>query len=283
MRSIRREKEIRYVPMEHNMQFTTEKRIEKEIRKVVDAQGNESEKEFEVEREDLYVEGYAVTFDNPTPIGRGDDAWIETIDRHAFDNCNFKDVCYKYNHGDAMGILGKPDNNSLTWRIDDKGVYIRNRLPNTQTGRDFHTLVKDGYITQQSFAFTVSDEKIDNRSRPIQRRITGIDYCLDFSGVDRPAYDTTSLVARSKAMAEAEPDELENKSTEDDELENKSLEEQEEKSKTGPTELENKVDSVKDSQEAEPDDEERKNLFEVAKRKAQAKIKLMIGGIWKND
>lgn len=291
MRSIRREKETRYTPMKNNMRFTTEKRVDKEIRKVVDEQGVEREKEFEVEREDLYVEGYAVTFDKPTKIGNDENAWVEVIDRHAFDKCNFKDVCYKYNHGDSMGILGKPDNGSLTWRIDDKGVYVRNRLPDTQVGRDFYVLVRDGYITQQSFAFTVADEVIDNRSRPMQRRITEIDYCCDFSGVDRPAYDTTSLLARSKAMAEAKPDELENKSTEEEELENKPTEEQKEEPKTKPTELENEVDSVEDkpnsdelndldkNRETKLDEEEcKRKAFEFKKRKAIAKLK--IGGYW---
>ena len=66
---------------------------------------------------------------------------------------------------------------------------------------------------------------------------------------------------------------------EEEELENKPTEGQEEEPKTEPTELENEVDSVKDIQEAKPDDEERKRkVFEFAKRKAIAKLKL--GGFW---
>ena len=272
------EKEWRYTPISE-MQFTTEKYFETEKRKVVNEDGTETEKEVDVEKEHLYVEGYAVTFEKPQLIGDEEYGWVEIIDRHAFDNTDFKQCCYKYNHGDAMGILGRPSNGSLTWRIDDKGVYIKNRLPNTQVGRDFHTLVKDGYITQQSFAFTVRDEIVDRSKTPIERRVTDIGFCFDFSGVDNPAYDTTSLMARSKAMAAVNPDELENSSTEEEELENKPIEGQEEQPKAESTELENEVAGAEDIQEAKPNEEEHKRkVFEFKKRQAIAKLK--IGGFW---
>lgn len=176
------EKEIRYIPFSKEM-LKTEQRDDG--------------------REDLKVEGYAITFNQETLIGDEDWGWIESIDPKALEGADVKDCCFKYNHGDAMGILGRTKNSSLTLNSDEYGCLVVNKLPNTTQGRDFYTLVKDGYIDKMSFAFTVAEEQIDYNSKPIRRVIKRIGKLFDVSGVDIPAYDTTSLIARSKAMAEA--------------------------------------------------------------------------------
>ena len=176
------EKEIRYIPFSKEM-LKVEKRED----------GNE----------ELIVEGFAITYNQETLIGDEEWGWIESIDPHALDEADIKDCCFKYNHGDAMGILGRTKNGSLTLINEEYGCKVKNKLPNTVQGRDFYTLVKEGYIDKMSFAFTVEAEEIDYNAKPIRRVIKRIGKLFDVSGVDIPAYDSTSLVARSKVMAEA--------------------------------------------------------------------------------
>lgn len=180
-----------------------EKRLEKEVRFIPFTTDMLKVEKRDDGSEELVVEGYAITYNNETLIGDEDWGWIESIDPHALDNADTKDCCFKYNHGDAMGVLGRMKNNSLTLTSDDYGCKARNVLPKTTQGRDFYTLVKDGYIDKMSFAFTVAEEEIDYNSKPMRRVIKRIGKLFDVSGVDIPAYDSTSLVARSKEMAEA--------------------------------------------------------------------------------
>jgi len=64
------------------------------------------------------------------------------------------------------------------------------------------TPVEGGYLDQMSFAFTVNKQEYD-RAKHL-RRITGFKRVFDVAAVDIPAYDGTSIAARSWAKAEAE-------------------------------------------------------------------------------
>ena len=66
----------------------------------------------------MVVEGYAVVFDSPATHG-----FTEIIDKNAFDGCDMKDVCLKYNHLDSHLILARTRNGSLRTQIDDKGLF----------------------------------------------------------------------------------------------------------------------------------------------------------------
>lgn len=200
--------------------MSKKQKLEKEIRYIPFSEDMLKIEQREDGTEDLIVEGYAITYNNPTLIGSEDWGWIESIDPNALEGADTKDCCFKYNHGDAMGILGRTKNGSLSLNSDSYGCLTRNKLPNTTQGRDFYTLVKDGYIDKMSFAFTVAEEEIDYNSKPMRRVIKRIGKLFDVSGVDIPAYDSTSLLARSKEMAEA-------KSLLDAEAEKRALEEAE--------------------------------------------------------
>lgn len=256
------EKELRYINLNANEFLKVEKR----------ADGEE-------EKDVMVLEGYPITFNQETLIGDEEWGWVESIDPHAVDEADMRDTCLKYNHNDTSPIMARTRNGSLKLTIDEKGVFMRAELIDTQSNKDFYKMVKAGLLDKMSFAFTVDGEEVDNRTSPIKRIIKRIGKLFDVSVVDIPAYDSTSLIARSKAMAEAQPAQLENRATEEEELENKPAEEQEEEPKTEPTELENEVDGAEDIQEAKPDEEERKRkVFEFKKRKAIAKLK--IGGFW---
>jgi len=152
---------------------------------------------------EMIIEGYAVIFDSPATHG-----FTEIIDRNAFNGCDMRDVPLKYNHDDSHLIMAKNKNNSLLITIDDKGLFIRANLIDTQSNRDIYKSIQAGLLDKMSFAFTVSEEKWDFETDT--RTILAIDRLFDVSVVDIPFYDTTSIYARSLEYLEKEKDRLEN-------------------------------------------------------------------------
>lgn len=160
-------------------------------------------REFEIRAADdgLIVEGYAATFDQETVMYEYDGIqYKEVIDRNAFLTAQMADVVMNYNH------QGKPvartKNQTLQLNSDATGLYIRADLNGTEEGRKLYEEIKGGYIDKMSFAFTVSSEEYNRDTRT--RRITGVKRLYDVAAVDIPAYDTTSISARSFFEAEAE-------------------------------------------------------------------------------
>ena len=144
------------------------------------------------ENEDMILEGYAVVFDSPaTHYG-----YTEIIDRHAFDNCDMKDVCLKYNHENTYVIMARTRNKSLELMVDDIGLKIRAKLIDTASNRDIYKCVKEGLLDKMSFAFTTEKEDYDYETDT--RRVLAIDKLYDVSVVDVPFYDETYVIARSK-------------------------------------------------------------------------------------
>ena len=148
------------------------------------------------------IEGYAAVFGEVADIGG---MFNETIERGAFDGADMRDVPLKYNHDDGVPILARTRNKSLTLTVDDRGLKIRAELLDTTDGVDMFKRIKAGLIDKMSFAFTIADdgqrwERIDGGKL---RTITRFDRIFDVSVVDSPAYENTSIYARSKEIAEA--------------------------------------------------------------------------------
>ena len=150
----------------------------------------------------MIVEGYAVVFDSPATHG-----FTEIIDRNAFNGCDMKDVCLKYNHDDSHLILARTRNKSLQLNVDDKGLYIRADLIDTTSNKDVYKMIQAGLLDKMSFAFTVDKEQWDLATDT--RTILGIDKLFDVSVVDTPFYDTTSIYARALESLENEKRALE--------------------------------------------------------------------------
>lgn len=150
-------------------------------------------------QEDMILEGYAVTFDSPTVLYTlGGIDYKEVIDKNAFVDCNFKDCCLKYNHNDSVPILARTRGNSLELIVDNKGLFFRAKLFNTQAARDVYTLVKEGALDKCSFSFTINEIDGDSYDPKTKTRtIKKISRLWDCSVVDIPAYDSTSVSARS--------------------------------------------------------------------------------------
>jgi len=149
------------------------------------------------------VEGYAAVFNQRTLIWESEwSGWkyMEVIDRNAFDGADMSDTVFKYNHGDIAMVLARASNNTLTMNTDDKGLRISADIIDTNNGTDVYKLIKRGDLNKMSFAFTVKNERSesDRENKIYTRTITAFDKIYDVAVVDFPAYDGTSIQARSK-------------------------------------------------------------------------------------
>lgn len=148
--------------------------------------------------DDMTVEGYAAVFDSVTDLG-----WMkEVIDRKAFDGADMSDIVMKYNHEDSVLPMARTRGGSLQFDVDDHGLKIRAKLPDTSVNRDIFTLIKEKVLSKMSFAFTVKTEEYDYETDT--RRILAFDKIFDVSVVDVPAYESTEIYARSKEQYEEE-------------------------------------------------------------------------------
>ena len=149
------------------------------------------------------VEGYAAVFNQRALIWESEwSGWkyMELIDRNAFNGADMSDTVFKYNHGDVAMILARTSNNTLTMNTDDKGLRISADIIDTNNGTDVYKLIKRGDVNKMSFAFTVKSERteVDKENKIYTRTITAFDKIYDVAVVDFPAYDGTSIQARSK-------------------------------------------------------------------------------------
>lgn len=89
---------------------------------------------------------------------------------------------------------------TLTMNTNDKGLRISLDIIGTNNGTDVYKLIKRGDVNKMSFAFTVKNERSesDRENKIYTRTITAFDKIYDVAVVDFPAYDGTSIQARSK-------------------------------------------------------------------------------------
>jgi len=148
------------------------------------------------EPDSMVVEGYAIVFDSPTTIWEYNGIeYKEVIARGALTGTDMSDIPFKYNHSDDVMIMARTRNGTLVTQTDDKGLLIRATLANTSSGRDLYELIKRKDIDKMSFAFTVTSETYDEDTHT--RTINKIKKLYDVAAVDMPAYDDTSISARS--------------------------------------------------------------------------------------
>ena len=148
----------------------------------------------------MVVEGYATTFNQPYVLWEDDEMRImEAVDSRAFEGADMSDVIMQYDH--RGHVFARIRNNTLNVRTDETGLFISADLGGTEIGRQLYTEIKGGYTDKLSFAFTVTDEKVDRQmvdnKRVITRLITKIGKLYDVSAVSVPANDGTSISARS--------------------------------------------------------------------------------------
>ena len=146
--------------------------------------------------DEMIVEGYASTFNQPYELYRdGDYIVYEQIDARAFDETDMSDVIMQYNHEGR--VFARNSNGTLTLTSDEKGLRIRADLGGTEIGRQLYEEIKGGYTNKMSFGFTVSKDGIVKDGDGFLRSIDSIGKLFDVSAVSLPANNLTEISARS--------------------------------------------------------------------------------------
>lgn len=145
------------------------------------------------------LSGYAALYNTETRIGS---YFREVLEPGAFRAALDRgdDVRALFNH-DANVVLGRSKAGTLTLSEDDRGLRYDVLLPDTQTARDLWTSVQRGDISQSSFAFTVDAEEWREMSSDVPLRVVKSVRLFDVSPVTYPAYQETTVSARSQAEA----------------------------------------------------------------------------------
>ena len=161
----------------------------------------------ESDETDHVIEGYFALYEQETELFPNT---YEIISRGAFDNTIKNDVRALWNHN-TQYVLGRSKNGSLQLRADDKGLFGTIKLPKTQYAEDLYELVKRGDIDQCSFGFNILDETVEELSNGGYRwRMKNVDL-HEISVVTFPAYENTTVHARSKQIEQIEQRKLQEK------------------------------------------------------------------------
>lgn len=149
------------------------------------------------------VEGYAVVWDSHSE----DMGFVEIIRQGAITEETIKrsDVLCKYNHDDSKVLArSKYGQGSLTLTLDDKGLRYSFDAPKTALGDELLEHLRRGDIDRSSFAFTLpkngTGEEWSKLDGKLYRTIYRIEKLYDVSPVWTPAYDATSVSARSNSQ-----------------------------------------------------------------------------------
>ncbi len=141
--------------------------------------------------------GYAALYGSETRIAG---MFREVIEPGAFRAALARqdDVRALFNH-DPNHVLGRTTAGTLVLAEDERGLKYTVTLPDTQAGRDLWTSVQRGDVSQSSFAFSVDAEEWRDKSADLPLRAITDVHLYDVSPVTYPAYDETSVSARSQA------------------------------------------------------------------------------------
>ena len=152
------------------------------------------------------VEGTPIVFGKRTDLGWYD----EIIDKKALDKCDLKDVRFLVNHNLDMTPLARSRNNNkkstMQMTVGDDGMGIRVSLDteNNSDAKNLYSAIKRGDVSGMSFMFKVRGDKWDDidGDHPT-RTITDISKVYEVSAVTFPAYEQTSISARSQRTLES--------------------------------------------------------------------------------
>lgn len=160
----------------------------------------------ENEQHGHFLSGKPIVYNQVTDLGWYD----EVIAPGALDNTDLKDVRFLIGHDSTMVPLARSRNNNenstMQMRVVEDGMDIRVDLDieNNDDSRKLYSATKRGDISGMSFAFVVDGDSWDDiESDHPKRTIRSIKRVFEVSAVAFPAYEGTSLEARS---ADAAPD-----------------------------------------------------------------------------
>ena len=136
------------------------------------------------------VVGYGAVFNSESNDLGG---FVEYIADGAFDGRLEDDVRFLINH-DGLP-LARTTNNTLRLSVDERGLKYEADMPDTTLANDLMTLLRNGTISQSSFAFTVEDDSWRNEDGRNIRTINKVSRLYDVSSVTYPAYNEAGSFA----------------------------------------------------------------------------------------
>lgn len=162
---------------------------------------NREYRSFEFETNEMRATGKPVVFNSPEVMYEIDGVqYFEQVDARAFEEADVSDVVLNVDHQGKPAA--KTKNGTLKIDIRSDAVYMDADLSKNATGRELHEDIKNGFYDKMSFAFTVRKDSYDKETRT--RTIEKIERLWDVSAVTHPAYEQTTISARSFFEAEAE-------------------------------------------------------------------------------
>lgn len=160
------------------------------------------------------ITGRPIVYNSRTNLGFFD----EIIDSGALDETDLTDVRFLVNHDVSKIPLGRSrrNNGNSTMKLtpDMQGLsldWLKLDIENNSEARALYSAVQRGDITGMSFMFSIDGERWEDlESDHPTRHITKIGSIVEISAVTFPAYDATSINARSKNALENARAALEN-------------------------------------------------------------------------
>lgn len=149
------------------------------------------------ENNTYFVHCYFCTFDEEYPLFED---YYESIDPHAFDECDISDVIMQVNH--EGHVYARTRNGSLTLGFDNHGGIGDADIGGSKLGREcLYESVKNGLVDRMSFGFTIADDGFEytvDSDGVYHTRITKISKLYDISAIEGfPANEGTLISARS--------------------------------------------------------------------------------------
>ncbi|HWQ31098.1 MAG TPA: HK97 family phage prohead protease [Negativicutes bacterium] len=142
-----------------------------------------------------YIEGYFAVFGSNYELWPGA---TESIDPHAFDGALADDIRALIDHETRL-VLGRNKAGTLELKIDDRGLWGRTRLNQSDTdAMNLYARVQRGDVDQCSFGFDILDEKTEYREDGSIHWLILKVKLYEVSCVTFPAYEDTSIAARKK-------------------------------------------------------------------------------------
>jgi len=167
------------------------------------------------------VVGYGAVFNSESNDLGG---FVEYIAPGAFDGRLEDDVRFLINH-DGLP-LARTTNNTLRLSVDERGLKYEADMPDTTLANDLMTLLRNGTISQSSFAFTVEEDSWENVDSRNIRTINKVSRLYDVSSVTYPAYNEAGSFAL-RSLENWQKEQEENKLNENLEKELKEVQKEE--------------------------------------------------------
>jgi HK97 family phage prohead protease len=152
------------------------------------------------------ITGRPIVYNSRTNLGDFD----EVIESGALNSADLTDVRFLVNHDIRKIPLARSRRNNgnstmqLTPDAEGMGIRVTLDTENNAEARALYSAVQRGDISGMSFMFSIADQEWEDLdSDHPTRRIKSISTVVEVSAVTFPAYDSTTIQARSKGALES--------------------------------------------------------------------------------